>query len=64
MQHRLTWPMRVAGVLMALVGLVWIGQGVNVIPGSFMTGRMEWAYRGGGLLAVGLIILYLSPRRR
>ena len=32
------------------VGSVWIGQGVGLIPGSFMTNRMEWAVIGALLL--------------
>jgi hypothetical protein len=47
----------VLGVLFLLTGVVWILQGVNILPGSFMTGQMKWAYAGivtalvgGGLL--------------
>ena len=47
----------------ALVGLVWLGQGVGVIPGSFMTGSAFWAVAGLVLLAVA--ILYAAwPRLR
>src|SRR2546423_15689407 len=33
-------------VLALVVGVVWIGQGVGLIRGSFMTGRAEWAVGG------------------
>jgi len=36
----------VAGIL----GLVWVGQGVGLIPGSFMTGEPFWAVLGVALL--------------
>ena len=50
-------------VVAALVGLVWLGQGVGVIPGSFMTGSAFWAVAGLVLLAVA--ILYAAwPRLR
>ena len=45
-----------------LMGVVWIFQGVNVIPGSFMTGVIDWSYRGAVLVVVGLVALLLSLR--
>lgn len=51
----------VAG-LMILVGLIWIGQGVNLIPGSFMTGDPQWALIGAVLGVLGVVIL-VSNRR-
>ena len=30
--------LRIVGALLVLVGAVWILQGVNILPGSFMTG--------------------------
>lgn len=35
-----------------LVGLVWLGQGVGLIPGSFMTGEPLWAVLGIVLLVL------------
>ncbi len=47
--------------LLLLTGAVWILQGINVLPGSFMTGQIIWAYAGivaaligGGLLWIAL----------
>ena len=38
---------RVAAVLMAFVGLVWIGQGLGVLRGSsFMVDDLRWAAAG------------------
>lgn len=48
------------GVLMLLLGGIWILQGINVLPGSFMTGHMEWAYRGAGVAVVGAVLLWLA----
>jgi hypothetical protein len=36
----------VAGLLV-LAGAIWFLQGVNVLPGSFMTGQTRWAVYGG-----------------
>jgi hypothetical protein len=52
----------IVGALCVLMGLVWIFQGVNVIPGSFMTGVIDWSYRGAVLVVVGLVALFLSLR--
>ena len=44
-------PMRIAlnvlGVLFLLMGCVWFLQGINILPGSFMTGQTKWAVYGG-----------------
>jgi hypothetical protein len=55
--------MLVIGVLLVLWGLVWIGQGLGIVPGSFMTGDPAWAAAGGviGLLGIALIV---RARRR
>ena len=53
----------VIAVMMVIVGGIWILQGINVLPGSFMTGRMEWAWRGGALAAVGIGLFWLSRRK-
>jgi glucose dehydrogenase len=48
--------------VVALVGLAWIGQGLNVIKGSAMTGSSFWAAVGVALLIVAGAIL-LRERR-
>jgi hypothetical protein len=45
-----------------LVGCIWVLQGVNVLPGSFMTGDIRWAYRGAGVAVVGAALLYWTLR--
>jgi hypothetical protein len=56
--------MNVAGVLSLLVGGVWFLQGINILPGSFMTGQTKWAVYGGVLLVAGVGSLILANRRR
>ncbi len=43
-------------VLTAVVGVVWLGQGVGLIPGSFMTGQAGWAVAGAGMLGISYAI--------
>jgi len=58
--------LRIFAVLLIAMGTVWILQGINILPGSFMTGQIQWAYRGGvaALAGVGIFLYTLrSPRR-
>ena len=52
----------VCGFLIAF-GAIWILQGVNILPGSFMTGQMGWAWRGAAAGAVGFVLLFFIHRR-
>jgi LPXTG-motif cell wall-anchored protein len=56
--------MNVFGVLFLLMGCVWFLQGINIIPGSFMTGQTKWAIIGGLLLVAGIGLLISANRRR
>jgi hypothetical protein len=49
--------LRVLGAVMVVIGIVWILQGVNILPGSFMTGQIVWAERGAAAAIVGLGLL-------
>ena len=44
------------GVVALIVGGAFTGQGLNLIPGSFMTGNRMW-------LAVGIILIVRGLRR-
>jgi len=52
----------VVGVLLALIGCVWFLQGINVLPGSFMTGQTKWAVYGVITLVIGLAVFWFSRR--
>jgi hypothetical protein len=56
--------LRIIGILLILTGAVWILQGINLLPGSFMTGQIQWAIYGAITLAVGIWMVVLSGRRR
>ena len=55
--------MTVAGVVLILIGIVWILQGINVLPGSFMTGQTKWAVIGTIAAIVGIALLVFARRR-
>ncbi len=54
----------IVGVLLILAGIVWFLQGVNVLPGSFMTGNPQWAVNGGIAIIIGLGLLFWANRRK
>ena len=54
----------VIGLLLLLVGVIWILQGINVLPGSFMSGRPGYALLGLVVAIVGVVILLRSTRRK
>jgi hypothetical protein len=53
----------VAFILIA-AGLVWFGQGIGLIPGSFMTGDATWAWIGAACLVAGGAVAALEVRSR
>ena len=54
----------IIGILLVILGAVWILQGVNVLPGSFMTGDVHWAIYGAIAVVAGIILIAASRRRR
>ena len=55
--------LRVVGIVMVLMGTIWFLQGINLLPGSFMTGQTRWAVYGGLTVLLGLIVLIAASRR-
>ncbi len=54
----------ILGALIFLAGLIWFLQGINILPGSFMTGDPQWAINGAIMMAVALVIFFFANRRR
>jgi hypothetical protein len=53
----------VLGVLLVLLGVLWIGQGIGLIGGSFMSGEAVWAVIGVVVVGFG-VLLVRRPRPR
>jgi hypothetical protein len=51
------------GLLLSLTGGVWFLQGINVLPGSFMTGQIQWAIYGLIAMIVGGGLVLVAKRR-
>ena len=54
----------VVGAVALVVGVVWIGQGANLIPGSPMTGDRTWFVVGLAVAFVGVVLVVLGLRKR
>ena len=54
---------RILGILLVILGCIWFLQGVNVLPGSFMTGQIRWAVYGAIAVVVGFALLFAARRR-
>lgn len=55
------------GVLMTLMGLLWIGQGLGYVhwpASSFMLDQRPWADRGAVLAVLGLLLILVARRAR
>jgi hypothetical protein len=51
---------RIVAVVALLAGVAFFFQGIGVIPGSFMTGRNEWAVIGAALVGGAATLYWLS----
>jgi hypothetical protein len=52
------------GGLFLVVGVIWLGQGVGLIGGSFMSGEAVWALIGAGSIVLGAFLIRAGFRFR
>lgn len=55
--------LNILGVILTLMGIVWILQGFNVLLGSMMSGRIEYAILGLVVAIIGIALLVYANRR-
>jgi len=56
--------LNIVGVMLILAGGVFFLQGINILPGSFMTGDPQWAVIGGVMIVAGTGLILWSNRLR
>ncbi len=56
--------MNIVGGFAVLSGVVWFLQGINILPGSFMTGQIRWAVYGAIAVVIGIALLVRANRRK
>ena len=55
------------GIVVLVAGLVFMGQGLGYIrwPASgFMISEIKWAYYGGGIAVVGILLIIIAHGSR
>jgi hypothetical protein len=50
-------------VVFGVLGSLWLGQGLGLIPGSFMTGDQFWAVAGIAAIGLGVFVAWDALRR-
>jgi len=56
--------LNVFAVMLILAGSVFFLQGINLLPGSFMTGDPQWAVNGSILIVAGIsLMLWVGHRK-
>lgn len=54
----------VLGGLLILSGGIWFFQGINILPGSFMSGNPQWTINGTISIVIGIgLILFARSRK-
>lgn len=56
--------LKTVGVLVILGGVVFFLQGINILPGSYMTGDRQWAINGGVMTIIGIGLMFWANRRK
>ena len=56
--------LNILSLMLILAGGVFFLQGINILPGSFMTGDPQWAINGGILIVAGIGIILWASRRK
>ena len=60
-------PLMLIGMVVLAAGLVFVGQGLGYIrwpASSFMISEIKWAYYGGGMAVVGILLIIIAHGRR
>lgn len=58
------WVLNVLGVLLILMGTVWILQGTGIYPVGFMANQIKYTYAGIVIDLFAIVLFFLANRRR
>jgi hypothetical protein len=56
--------LNIINIILLLAGSTFFLQGINVLPGSFMTGDPQWAINGAVMIMLALALLFWAKRRK
>ena len=52
------------GIILILAGGTFFLQGLNVLPGSYMSGDPQWVLNGGIMIVIAIGLLVWANRRK
>jgi hypothetical protein len=52
----------IVGIVLLVVGAIWVLQGLNLIAGGAMSGHKKWVLIGGTLAVVGVVLGIVAIR--
>jgi len=58
------WTRGIVGVVLCLVGALWIAQGTGAVHGSVMSGHAQWTVIGAALVVIGVALVGWAWRLR
>lgn len=56
--------LKIIAILLFLSGLIWFLQGLNILPGSFMSGNPQWSINGAIAMVIGGVIYWFASRKK
>jgi hypothetical protein len=56
--------LNVVGIILILAGGTFFLQGINILPGSYMTGDPQWAINGGIMVVIGIGLVIWAWRKK
>jgi hypothetical protein len=56
--------LNITGIILLLAGGTFFLQGINVLPGSYMTGDPQWAINGSIMVVVAIGLMLWANRRK
>ena len=56
--------LNIIGIILILTGGTFFLQGINVLPGSYMTGDPQWAINGGVMIVVAIGLMLWANRAK
>ena len=51
-------------LILIMAGGIWFFQGINILPGSFMTGDIRWSIYGAIAVMVGTGLMIFVNRKK
>jgi hypothetical protein len=58
------WALIVVGLILDLMGTVWLLQGLSLLPGTFMRGNPTWIVIGAVMDVVGIALILTGARMK